>query len=224
MTTIVTQPDSKSYAIYSNNRKIVECNDPETTYNELVKNLGVDTSNVQIIEMDYFPDTLGNISNIAYIEGSAVLTKNNNIDNIIDQINADMQAPNLGKHKSRTNTTVDNSQTVETSQQTTEDTINMNVPVGNVETPKLGDLIYVTGLDGILRKITGGIGTVHLVYNSNKDIENLDDESNEATVSNKNILVELEEIPGTYFSWSEIKDKQLELKAKYGYKPVCVIR
>lgn len=219
MTTIVTRPESKAYAIYSDNRKVVECYTPETTYNELVKNLGVDTTNVQVIELEYFPDVLGVVTyNRPQPEIAA--QPETDIDAVIAKVNDAMNAPNRGS-----DATVSRDP-----QGITQDNV-INEPVGNTDKPKLGDLVYVAGIDGILRKITGGVGTVHMVYNSDEcveanigDVENDDIVLGDEDVVVNNVLIELEEIPGVYFSWNELKNSQTELKAKYGYKPACVIR
>lgn len=241
MTTIVTKPNSQAYAIYVDGRKIVECPSPETTYNELVKNIGIDTTQVQVIEMESFPPTIGGAPQGTIVQSivQEVIAENTpanteNIDDVIARVNAGIAAPNINKHKAHTERAASVSANTETATVKVE-----NEPIGNVEVPKIGDLIYVDGLDGILRKITGGVGTVHLVYNANDKVEvssklvenpNFDEEDEdsaefiEETETGTNILVELEEIPGAYFSWSEIKSRQTELKAKYGYKPVCVIK
>jgi hypothetical protein len=238
MTTIVTKANTQAYAIYVDNRKIVECQNPETTYNELVKNIGIDTTNVQIVEMDSFPATLNGqepqgtvLQNIVseVIEERTV----GNIDDIINAVNSTTTAPNINKYKG-----IVERQSSGVNQPVGVPGAQSNEPVGNVEVPKLGDLVYVDGLDGILRKITGGVGTVHMVYNAQdrvevgvKTVENPDydpeDEDSESTIDvaeiGSNILIELEEIPGIYYQWSFVKDKQKSLKDKYGYKPVCAI-
>jgi hypothetical protein len=241
MTTIVTKPNSQAYAIYVDGRKIVECPSPETTYNELVKNIGIDTTQVQIIEMDSFPTSIGGAPQGTIVQEivQEVIAENTtqnteSVDDIIARVNAGIAAPNINKHKAHTERAASVSANTETA------TVKVdNEPVGNVDVPKLGDLIYVDGLDGILRKITGGVGTVHLVYNANDKVEvattsvpnpdfDEDDEDSEEFIdkveTGSNILVELEEIPGAYFSWTEIKSRQTELRAKYGYKPACVVK
>lgn len=241
MTTIVTKKNSQDYAIYVDGRKIVECGTPETTYNELVKNIGVDTTNVQIIEMESFPTNIGTPQGTIVQDIVQEVIRENaptDVEDIINSVNATITAPNLSKHKERVATTAtasvsENTETAQTSVS--------NEPIGNVEVPKLGDLVYVDGMDGILRKITGGVGTVHLVYNANDKVEvgtemvanpehdEDEEDDNEPEFINQsivgsNILIELEEIPGVYFSWAGIKDNQTQLKAKYGYKPAYVIK
>lgn len=223
MVTIVTKSNSQAYAIYVDNRKIVECAEPETTFNELIRNIGIDTTNVQIVEMTSYPVTLGTVIGAILQDVIAEATVPVSLDSIIDLVNASMiSGPNKNRLSISVTDEQENDEEEEGNEQhDDEDGEDNTAPIGNVEIPKVGNLIYVDGVDGFLRKITGGIGTVHVVYNADANTEHvsvqgIDDE-------NDRMLIELEEIPGVYFSWTNLRDKQSELKAKYGYKPVCSI-
>jgi hypothetical protein len=114
-----------------------------------------------------------------------------------------------------------------------------NIPVGDVECPEVGDLIYVDGMQGLLSTINGGVVTVSMVFKSTDSIvvdeiehdisyyNDYEDEYVEDTdieeITEDNILVEVEEFPGTYFSWSLLRKQQNELQQKYGYKPACKV-
>lgn len=112
---------------------------------------------------------------------------------------------------------------------------NVNEPVGNVECPEVGNLVYIDGQEGLLSTITGGVCTVSMIYKSEDlvvvdtiehDVYNevWDEEEVEIEeITENNILFEVDEFPGTYFSWTMLKDKQDELQLKYGYKPACKI-
>jgi len=224
MTTIVTKSNSKAYAIYVDGRKIVECAEPETSANELVKNLGIPIKEVQVIEMATFPTTIGTgllVGSIAREILQEVITEKTGIDDIINKVNSATLAPNAGKYKKHIVSSDNEDAPWPSSSNDSEDneqSVDNTVPVGNVEIPKLGNLVYVNGFDGFLRKITGGIGTVHMVFDEETKAEVKPDDEPES------VLVELEEVPGVYFSWNELKDEQAELKNKYGYKPVCSIK
>lgn len=104
-----------------------------------------------------------------------------------------------------------------------------NEPIGNIDVPKIGDLVYIEGVQGILKTVMGGVGTVGMVFFNkiNNDFEEDDDNVEEEDIEDieikSNILIELEEIPGQYFSWDELKSKQNDLKLKYGYKPAMIL-
>ena len=117
--------------------------------------------------------------------------------------------------------------------ESTNDTV--NEPVGNVECPEVGDLVYIDGQNGLLSTITGGVCTVSMIYKSEDPVvvdtiehavynEEWDEEEEEIEeITENNILFEVDEFPGTYFSWTMLKDKQELLQLKYGYKPACKI-
>lgn len=219
MTTIVTKKNSLAYAIYVEGQKIAECFEPVATSNELVKNLGVDITEVQVIEMESFPTFIGQGHLVGFIAqeiAKEVITEQTDIDSIINKVNAGIKAPNQNKRSNR-NSVVDETSDEKESSYGTEETTDNTTPVGNVEIPGLGNLVYVNGFDGFMRKIAGGIGTVHLVYDeeTKQQVKDGDEPGS--------VLVELEEIPGIYFSWNTVKDEQEKLKEKYGYKPVCSI-
>jgi len=99
-------------------------------------------------------------------------------------------------------------------------------PIGYKYKPAMGDIIYIDGVTSTLSKITGGLATVLSVKVTDDDIvtdqietESLEfeDEMEYEDVTEKNILVELEEFPGTFISWTMIREKQDELQDKYGY-------
>lgn len=112
---------------------------------------------------------------------------------------------------------------------------NVNEHVGNVECPEVGDLVYIDGQEGLLSTITGGVCTVSMIYKSDDPVvvdtiehdvynDEWDEEEVEIEeITENNILFEVDEFPGTYFSWTMLKDKQDELQLKYGYKPACKI-
>jgi hypothetical protein len=296
MITVITLKNTTSYAIYDNDKKIIECMDPTAPFNDVIKNLNIKTDNVKVVELDSLPDSIQktnivetkfdihtgraifeaamikensinfatlyptkmkqfNIAPEATLDDSYFEKINNSInfdqleskfetpeddfdfEKIINSINFD--APNLGKYKTKTQLEifVDDIINNEISKQSS------NEPVGSVLIPKLGDLIYVEGVNGNLRIITGGVGTVAMIYdNTNSNVEDdatdeveyfsrdekyyydeeFEDEEFEDDVV-KNILIELEEIPGQYFSWNELCPMQEDLKIKYGYKPTMVL-
>lgn len=215
MTTIVTKKGSQSYAVYVDGRKIAECAIPETSSNELVKNLGIDISEVQVVEMDSFPAIIGTghlVGSIVQeiVKDTITEKSSNDIDDVINTVNAGMSAKNIGKYNRHE--IVDEYEDTELEN---EDEIDNTKPVGNIKIPALGNLVYVDGFDGFLRKITGGIGTVHLVFDeeTKQEVKHGDEP--------ESILVELEEVPGVYFTWNS---EQEQLKEKYGYKPVCSLK
>ena len=204
MTTIVTLK-SGAYAIYdANGVKILQCNEPINTFNEVVKNIGVDTENVQIIDAETFPDVLGD----KYITKSVTEAGQTNLESVIDKVNASISGIHDSEMQTYEDAGVLNGQTDDEAFEEAgiDATQSAKVPVGNVELPDIGDLVYVEGVRGVLRVITGGVGTVSLI--------NADDH---------NTLIELEEIPGQYFSWDSLRCEQDELKSKYGYKPASMV-
>lgn len=107
-------------------------------------------------------------------------------------------------------------------------------PIGQVETPNVGDLIYIETVKGILSTIIGGVCTVSMVHvdeteivtdtlTHSYDFENEYDEDVEEDITESNILVEIEEFPGRYFSWSLLRQKQDELQELFGYTPARLI-
>lgn len=221
---------NNGYDIEHNGEMIVKCVEQLVPFKELLINLGFDLNTEKVEIHDG--------SNSENIESSQSI-ESTDVDSVIASMNATFSAPNLGKYKqtfeSQTNT----------QSSLTDDNVNSqkesskkesNVPVGSVECPNEGDLIYVDGIVGVLSTVTGGVGTVMTIYKSNDPItvynensSNVDDEFDEdydedyddQNIVENNILVELEEVPGHYFSWSLLRSKQTSLQEKYGYKPVC---
>jgi len=203
MTTIVTLK-SGAYAIYDTEGiKIVQCNEPINTFNEVVKNIGIDTENVQIIDDETFPDVFCD----KYITTTVTENGQTNLDNVINIVNASISGHDREMKMYEDAGILDSVLEIDTNagnvyvsvpkEQSTKE------PVGNIEIPLIGDLVYVEGVRGVLRIITGGVGTV-------------------AMINDDNSLIELEEIPGQYFSWDDLKCEQDELKSKYGYKPASM--
>jgi hypothetical protein len=237
---VITKRNSASYAIYNESGNcIVRCNDPETTFNDLLKNIGITYTNVFVYEQDSLPLRYSNVSDI---HDSNEDNNDVNFDDINDTISFD--APGIDKYRNLVSANI--IATPETPEKETVDVVteskinSKKYPVGNVEKPQTGDLIYVDGIKGILKTIFGGVGTVATVYMNDKldmktgtefiedsyldedeDGEEYEEDSSyEEDIIEKNILVELEEVPGHFFSWSLLKEQQEELANTYGYKPV----
>lgn len=232
MITIVTKHSSNAYAIYSDSEKIVECNDPEVTYNELVKSLFVNKSQVRIIEFTHFPTYLPFIFQYEQetILQDTIEEETTSLEDVINAVNAKIHAPNLGAYKKNHNVDYE----IETYDNTEieEDVVegNSNEPVGDVDVPNVGDLIYVEATKGILRVTTGGVATVSTVFKQTLEgtmqVLSEEDEENELEpelIELENIMVETEEMPGVYFNWSELRNKQNDLKKAFGYKPSTVL-
>lgn len=225
---------NKGYDIQHNGEMIVKCVEPFVPFKDLLINLGFDLNveRVEIHEGDNITD--GAFNNTE---------DSDDIDSVIKSMNNSFSAPNLGKYKQTFDSNDDKDDNVQsslndnTNSKKQESKKESNVPVGSVECPNEGDLIYVDGIVGVLSKITGGVGTVMTIYKSNDPItiytENAsfdedddyedyeDDDYEDQNICENNILVELEEVPGHYFSWSLLRSKQDALQKKYGYKPVC---
>lgn len=289
MTTVVTLRDSNAYAIYSDGIKVIECLNPEVTFNEVIKETGLN-HNVFVYEMNTLPNstpvngstpdeesteeesTETNYKNISLLKAHTdfqnkidQFVNNNNIDfdkikssdDIdFDKINTSItfDVPNMGAYKNHHSVGVHMDVNPENAtglihiggskdlpyskeyvlsnyEKEEEKSIETPKPVGEVSKPNIGDLIYIEGVQGILKTVTGGVGTVSMVYtdtNSSLDIETYDEEhwpGNVEDISSKeNLLIELEEIPGVYHSWNELRYKQSELQSKYGYKPACILK
>lgn len=190
----------KGYNIEINGKLIVKCNDALIPFKDLLIHLGYDLSKytVQIMDAD---DTVNN---------DTAQEEKTNVDDVILELNGQFKSPNLGKYRDTTSASYevneDQEDDYDEDDVAKDNTESKYQPVGNVECPEEGDLIYVDGLAGVLSIITGGVGTVLTIYKNASDI-----------------LIELEETPGNYFSWNLLKNSQDELKEKYGYKPVCKI-
>lgn len=248
MTTILTKPNSKAYAIYVDGRKVVECNEPESSYNDLVKNIGINIDKVQVFESETFPmsidTTNGTLKEMPFVQSilnEVILEHDKNedaqpthiIDDVIALVNGSMTAKNLGAYKKVTERNdIEDYRAESTSEKHGEGNVeekSNKEPVGNVPIPQLGDLVYVEGLQGFLKTVTGGVGTVHMVYTGKNNVPTQefshdDDDENDVTSSGTNLLIELEEVPGAYFNWNDLKDAQGALKSKYGYKPACLVK
>ena len=219
----------KGYTIEHDGNVIVKCNEALVPFKELLQHLGFDlsTNKVEIYDGE----------NVIMSETSNVSSPDN-IDDVIASMNATFISPNLGKYRetfediNSTNTVTEKPAYVE--EQNAANHTPKNRPVGSVDCPEEGNLIYVDGIQGVLSNITGGIGTVMTIYLSNDSIvvdnddredwdEDEDYDDNYSIEEENNILVELEEVPGHYFSWSLLRSQQSVLENKYGYKPVCKI-
>lgn len=209
--TVITLQNS-AYAIYVDGKKIIQCDSPISTFNTVIKSLNLD-GKVEVHLADVLPNELGDEAYEKELKEAVQESSDIDFDAINGTIN--FNAPNLGAYRKMlsdepTEEIIENgNESVEEENPTYTPDFQ---PVGNVECPQLGDLIYVDGLDGFLAKIRGGVGTVGMVYDNTK-AENCE----------QNILIELEEIPGHYFNWNELADIQTDLKEKYGYKPACKI-
>lgn len=247
MTTILTKQNSKAYAIYVDGRKVVECNEPESSYNDLVKNIGINIDKVQVFESETFPMSIdtagGTLKEMPFVQSilNEVISEHDKnedaqpthiIDDVIALVNGSMTAKNLGAYKKVTerNNIDDYTKTNETATVAIVEEKSNKEPVGNVPVPQLGDLVYVEGLQGFLKTVTGGVGTVHMVYTGKNNVPTQefshedDEDENDFTSSGTNLLIELEEVPGAYFNWNDLKDAQGALKSKYGYKPACLVK
>lgn len=211
--TVITLQNS-AYAIYLDGKKIIQCDSPMSTFNTVIKSLNL-VGKVEVHLADVLPNALGD--DAFGEELKQAVEDSTDIDFVAINETINFNAPNLGAYrKMLSDEPVD--EIIET------DTVDESVeeenayyepdfqPVGNVDCPQLGDLVYVDGLDGFLAKIRGGVGTVGMVYDNTK-----------AENCQQNILIELEEIPGHYFNWNDLAYFQTELKEKYGYKPACKI-
>ena len=225
----------KSYTIEVNGKIIVQCNDPIIPFKDLLLHLGFDLSKNKVEIYDG-----GNVTSIEAentnvdVDVDSVI-ESTDLDSVISSMNDTFVSPNLGKYRE----TFENKEITYIGQKiiqekTSTKTESKHEPVGSVDCPNEGDLIYVDGITGILSKVIGGVGTVMTVYKSGVEIdvdtddredwdsdEDEDEEYFETT--EENILIELEEIPGHYFSWSLLRNQQATLKNKYGYKPACKI-
>ncbi len=94
----------------------------------------------------------------------------------------------------------------QTDKQETKKEKNKYEPVGEVEQPEIGDLIYVECIQGILKNVFGGVATVSNVVEDND-----------------NIMICIDEMPGLFVNWSDLRYKQNDFKNKYGYKPAMFI-
>lgn len=209
--TVITLQNS-AYAIYVDGKKIIQCDSPISTFNTVIKSLNL-VGKVEVHLADVLPNSLGDEAYEKELKEAVEESSDIDFDAINGTIN--FNAPNLGAYRKM----LSDEPTEEINETGNESVEEENrtytpdfQPVGNVECPQLGDLIYVDGLDGFLAKIRGGVGTVGMVYDNTKT---------ENCV--QNILIELEEIPGHYFNWNELADIQTDLKEKYGYKPACKI-
>lgn len=211
----------KSYTIEVNGKIIVQCNDPIIPFKDLLLHLGFDLSKNKVEIYDG-----GNVTSIEAentnvdVDVDSVI-ESTDLDSVISSMNDTFVSPNLGKYRE----TFENKEIPkqETKQEkTSTKTESKHEPVGSVDCPNEGDLIYVDGITGILSNVIGGVGTVMTVYKSGVEIDKDEDEEYFETTE-ENILIELEEIPGHYFSWSLLRSQQATLKNKYGYKPACKI-
>jgi hypothetical protein len=224
----------KGYTVEHNGNVIVKCNESLVPFKELLQHLGFDLSTNKVEIYD------GEGENASKYETTNMSSIDNidNIDDVIASMNATFVSPNLGKYRetfednNSTNIVTEKPAYVE--EQHAANHTPKNRPVGSVDCPEEGNLIYVDGIQGVLSNITGGIGTVMTIYLSNDSIvvdnddredwdEDEDYDDNYSTEEENNILVELEEVPGHYFSWSLLRSQQSVLENKYGYKPVCKI-
>lgn len=211
----------KGYTIQYNGKTIVKCNEALVPFKELLQHLGYDLSTVKVEIHD------GEGAENVEVESAS------SEDDIIASMNETFVSPNLGKYRTTfENDYVQNPAPEQKTQKQNPESSQKHEPVGAVECPVEGDLIYVDGIQGVLSTITGGVGTVMTIYHSNDTIdvdtddredwdEDEDDDCQYEQYQENNILVELEEVPGHYFSWSLLRSQQSSLKTKYGYKPVC---
>ncbi len=105
-----------------------------------------------------------------------------------------------------------------------------NTALGDgVDEPKPGDHIHIDSNTGLFINNTGGMATVFAVtpvednterdssdyeYDEDEDDEDQDDSINPERPSN-DYFVEVTQLPGTVFKWSELKNRQVELQAKF---------
>lgn len=132
-----------------------------------------------------------------------------------EEINIDpFNGGNTGRYKE----TFSNPESIFEDKNTLDETtpINNVNPVGEVDMPQPGDIIYIEGVNNMFTKITGGVVTVHkvLVQENEETVFN-----NEEYFYDENIMVYTNEFPNFMINWTEIKDKQELLKEKYGYRP-----
>lgn len=166
---------------------------------------------------------------------------NKSVDEIIAEMNGGMKARNADRYReilAQDNDEEVSEDEIEDEPATEEQSeSNRHVPVGAVERPEIGDLIYIDGMKSILQTILGGVATVSAIHDTDTYVPNgesgsfIDDQYEDededgdyngdetAETTEANIMVEIEEFPGTYFSWSMLRARQEELAEQYGYKP-----
>jgi len=212
---------STSYRIVKNGIEIFETKNALASMNDVLNTLGLNADEVSIFSGE------GNFAQEHSITGIGayreILTnydanedETQSVDEIIAEMNGGMKARNADRYRhivtQETPTVEDEEETVTDKQSES----NQHVPVGAVERPEIGNLIYIDGMKSILRTILGGVATVSAVHDTNTYVPN-GEEDIETTEAN--IMVEIEEFPGIYFSWSMLRARQEELAAQYGYKP-----
>lgn len=220
---VVITGNNGSYKLFENDRCIVNTSKPLVSYHELVEQLyGADT--YFKIYTDESRVTFNNNDNLeeSHNTFNDQVNKNSNVENI----NPFKDDVNLGKYKE----TFENETVIDEQEDNDSAEVKLNVtrkPIGNyVDVPKPGNIIYIDGVEGTLNKITGGLATVLSVYQDDNNTIDLNSDCideddwivDEENDFEKNILVELEEFPNTFVSWTDIKDSQCELEEKYGYK------
>jgi hypothetical protein len=244
-----------SYRIVQNGVEIFATENALASMNEVLATFGLNADSVSI-----YGDHSGSMSNDnpagsglntyraavsddtkSIDDTAAVQDEAKSIDEIIAEMNGGMKARNADRYREilaqepETEESTEDEAEEETATDE-QDESRRHVPVGAVERPEIGDLIYIDGMKSVLRTILGGVATVSAIHDTDTYVpngesgsfiddqyddedEDFGDEEHEVETTEANIMVEIEEFPGTYFSWSMLRARQEELAEQYGYKP-----
>lgn len=218
MEVFVNLKDNGGYMITHNDKVIINTSSkPIRTYHEVIDSL--------------FPNAKVYIDSETCIDNDSKDIKNsketfeNNIN--LDEFNPFKDTVEFGKYKETFAHVVFEDDEFE---EYNEEPIGKNgttEPIdGDVDVPSMGDIIYIDGITQTLCKITGGLATVLSVKETTDPVvvdtmidayDEYSEEYSEKDICENNVLVELEEFPGTFVSWTMLKEKQDELSDKYNY-------
>lgn len=200
---------TKGYEIYVNNELFINTDNPVTTYNEVIRQTFGENVDVTV-SGNGFRNTV-KVSDIS----ESFNNFNSRVELISDTISVD--EPVFVK-----STTIDESQIDfklfqsefqpnnyrETFSDYDEDYDEDDYwedeeELEPVVIPEFGELIYVDAVDGMFRKISGGVA----IFNGY--IETTDEQ----------IMIETQNHPGVYYNWTELFYQQSRLKQEFGSRP-----
>lgn len=249
---------STNYRIVKDGVEVFATENALASMNEVLESLGLKADQVQI-----YGDHSGSMSAdnpagsgldafraaVSDETTQAEPETNQSVEDIIAEMNSGMKPRNADRYREvleatapeeSTETDVEDEAATQTETKESADK-HQHSPVGAVERPEVGNLIYIDGMKSVLRTILGGVATVSAVHDTDTYVPNgesdsyiddqYDDEdedgdfqgNEEVETTEANIMVEIEEFPGTYFSWSMLRARQEELAAQYGYKPAQMV-
>jgi hypothetical protein len=248
MVIVAFKNGTHSFAIYDNGKKVVESHAENQDYSTLGQQLGIDLSNASYVDIEHlglskFPNkldtTIGTTTPPVQTQDQPAMS----LEDAIADFNPVARTRETAKELGILKTTQE-----QPAQEGTENTgqpdnlefqghseMSATEYIG-ADAPEIGSTIFVDAVNMALKKVTAGFGTVKMCYNTEQEISDVgldtslideeeedDDDFFSETYDSvfeteKNVIVELEEAPGVFYSWTLIKDKQEQLKSEHNQR------